>query len=84
MTFGEKISTYKFSHEYTTYICLYVADLKECWGCVQTSSRETSRNTTVLCPFLCKEGKVPPLLSSVAFLACNILWLYSGAQVRHS
>jgi hypothetical protein len=74
----------KYSRECTIYMCHHVADLKECWGCVRTSSRETSHNTIASCRFLCNEDKVPPLLSSVAFLACNILWLYAEEQVRHS
>jgi hypothetical protein len=36
--------------------CCRVTGLNECWGCVQTSLRETSHNTTVLCLCLCNEG----------------------------
>lgn len=64
--------------------CCRITGLNVCWDCVQTSLREISHNTTVLCLCLCNEGQIHLLLCNVALLACNILWLYAPEQVKHS
>jgi hypothetical protein len=66
---------------FTYLLVLYVTDLNECWGCVQTSLSETSHSTTASCPFLFNESQVLPLIPNVAFLAWNISWLCRTLQM---
>ena len=71
-----------FSCNHTVYFgFLYVTDLNECWGCVQTFWSGTLRSTTALCPFLFNESQVSPLIPYVAVLAWNILWLCRTLQM---